>query len=56
MLLAGLGAVALWIEDARRRRAARAIAAGLCKKCGYDRRGLPADATCPECGTVPAGG
>ena len=27
---------------------------GLCVACGYDRRGLPADAKCPECGTVPA--
>ncbi len=26
----------------------------LCTKCGYDRRGLAADAKCPECGTVPA--
>jgi hypothetical protein len=26
---------------------------GLCIACGYDRRGLAADATCPECGTVP---
>jgi hypothetical protein len=28
--------------------------AGRCPKCGYDRRGLAADAKCPECGTVPA--
>jgi hypothetical protein len=27
-----------------------------CKKCGYDRHGLAADAACPECGTVPMGG
>jgi hypothetical protein len=26
--------------------------AGLCPSCGYDRRGLPADAHCPECGAV----
>jgi hypothetical protein len=24
-----------------------------CRACGYDRRGLAADAKCPECGTVP---
>ncbi len=24
-----------------------------CPSCGYDRRGLAADAKCPECGTVP---
>jgi hypothetical protein len=27
---------------------------GLCGSCGYDRRGLAADAKCPECRTVPA--
>jgi hypothetical protein len=34
----------------------RAIRAsrGLCCSCAYDRRGLPADAKCPECATVPA--
>ncbi len=25
-----------------------------CPGCGYDRRGLAADAKCPECGTVPS--
>jgi hypothetical protein len=30
--------------------------AGCCRFCGYDRRGLPAEAKCPECGTVPARG
>jgi hypothetical protein len=29
---------------------------GSCPACGYDRRGLPADAKCPECGTAPARG
>jgi rubrerythrin len=24
-----------------------------CPRCGYDRRGLAADAKCPECGMVP---
>jgi hypothetical protein len=27
-----------------------------CAACGYDRLGLPADAKCPECGSVPTGG
>jgi hypothetical protein len=33
-------------------RAIRA-ARGLCGSCGYNRRGLAADAKCPECGTIP---
>jgi hypothetical protein len=28
----------------------------LCSACGYDRRGLTADAACPECGAVPGRG
>jgi hypothetical protein len=35
------------------RRLARGMR-GECRSCGYDRRGLAADAKCPECGTVPA--
>ena len=40
---------ALWFKGfvARRR--------GLCESCGYDLRGLAADAVCPECGTGPRG-
>jgi hypothetical protein len=40
-------AAILWRADRRGR------APGLCGGCGYDRRGLAADAKCPECGTVP---
>jgi hypothetical protein len=40
-----------WRAD--RRGALRALG-GLCASCGYDRRGLAADATCPECGTAPS--
>lgn len=39
-----------WWQDARLARRARI---GLCGNCRYDRRGLPADAVCPECGTKP---
>jgi hypothetical protein len=41
-------AALLWYADRRR------FGPGLCTKCGYDRRGLAADAKCPECGTVPS--
>jgi hypothetical protein len=40
----------LWYKDRRR------FGPHACKKCGYDRSGLPADSPCPECGTVPARG
>jgi hypothetical protein len=43
-------AAALWYGDIRARRRGR----DTCRSCGYDRRGLAADAKCPECGTVPA--
>jgi hypothetical protein len=39
-----------------RRRADRLIVPQACNTCGYDRRGLAADAKCPECGTTPAAG
>ena len=47
-----LPAGALWRRDIREARRAR----GGCASCGYDRRGLAADAKCPECGTVPKAG
>lgn len=36
-------------------RAARRIGEGCCLRCGYDRRGLGAEAKCPECGEVRGG-
>jgi rubrerythrin len=43
--------MAAWrIENIVRRRMRR----DLCPRCGYDRRGLAADAKCPECGSVPS--
>jgi hypothetical protein len=38
-----------WWPDLRRFRRRHL---GLCPSCGYDRRGLAADANCPECGKV----
>lgn len=43
--------VPAWVLD---RRARRAIAAGACPKCHYDRSGIPAAALCPECSAAPA--
>lgn len=40
----GAGAI-LWHLDRRR-------LAHQCRKCGYDRRGLAAEAICPECGAA----
>jgi hypothetical protein len=45
--LASVAAAVLWYRHRR------AFGPGRCRKCGYDRRGLSADAKCPECGTVP---
>jgi hypothetical protein len=45
--LASLPAALLWYADRRR------FGPHACSECGYDRRGLAADAKCPECGTVP---
>jgi hypothetical protein len=41
----------LWWPDVRRRWRRRSRR---CASCGYDRRGLAADAKCPECGTAPS--
>ena len=48
VFVATIASSLLWFADRRRPRT------GHCAKCGYDRRGLIADAKCPECGTVPA--
>lgn len=49
-ILAAIPACVLWVRTAKGR--ARAVA-GRCPTCGYDRRGLAADAACPECGSKP---
>jgi hypothetical protein len=41
-------AALLWYANRRR------AGPGSCAKCGYSRRGLAADAKCPECGTAPS--
>lgn len=45
-LLTAVPAGLLWYTDRRR------FGVHACQKCGYDRRGLAADAKCPECGAV----
>lgn len=42
----GVAFARLWVSRRVRR------ASGRCPSCGYDRRGLAADAACPECGRV----
>ena len=48
-LLAGCTAIPLWRTHTRRQRKS----SGVCDTCGYDRRGLATDASCPECGSKP---
>jgi hypothetical protein len=49
LLTVGLAAL-LWYADRGR------PGPFACKKCNYDRRGLPVGVNCPECGTVPERG
>lgn len=44
--LAALPTIAAWRVGARVNRRLRS---GCCLNCGYDRRGIPQDAVCPEC-------
>jgi hypothetical protein len=44
LALAAPATVVLWYRRSR-------AYAGHCKRCGYDRRGLPPGAACPECGS-----
>jgi hypothetical protein len=46
-LAAGVPTALAWRSVLRLR---RRIAAGVCARCGYDRRGLAGSARCPECG------
>ena len=48
VILTSIPAALLWYADRRR------FGPGSCMKCGYDRRGLAADAKCPECGKIPS--
>jgi hypothetical protein len=52
LIVTALPAALLWLQEipAARRRAR--LRAGQCATCGYDRRGLAADAKCPECGAT----
>jgi hypothetical protein len=45
-LLAAAGSALLWFRD----RPPQPL--DKCPRCRYDRRGLPADSPCPECGTA----
>jgi len=49
-LIAGVVTVNFWRSDAVSRHRSRF---NLCSNCTYDRAGLAAEATCPECGSPP---
>ncbi|MBL0871164.1 MAG: hypothetical protein IBJ18_11380 [Phycisphaerales bacterium] len=45
-----IGVIRRWREIRRGRFELRRLKRGLCRKCGYDRRGLATSLPCPECG------
>jgi hypothetical protein len=49
-----LGVIRRWREIRRGRFELRRLKRGVCRSCGYDRRGLPASSPCPECGDTRA--
>jgi hypothetical protein len=49
--LPGSAAIVLWVAAYREVRRLRLLR---CIRCAYNRRGLPPNTNCPECGTVPA--
>jgi hypothetical protein len=53
LVIVGVPTSFLWY---RARPSAARRHAGLCPKCGYDRRGIDAARPCPECGAAPTAG
>jgi hypothetical protein len=53
LIVAGSTSARRWVKNERLNRRRRR---GQCLVCGYDRRGIPEGAPCPECGSVCRGG
>lgn len=49
-----VGVIRRWREIRRGRFKFQRLIPGVCRSCGYDRRGLPAASPCPECGDTRA--